>query len=215
MRDLYSNAYNPRRNEGFFASKIILVEGVTEEYSLPIYADALEDCAFDPHGISVVECGGKGAMDRLFRVFNELHIPCYLLFDYDSGNTDKNITDKSKELLALVGEKLDAPQSLLVADGVACFPKKWEVDLAGEIPDSDHLVAEARREMGLSDDSGKPLIARYVARKLTSLNPAVVPPSLRSIIEQAVAVAWKRSCLQVAASPVSVEAVGPKVGGAV
>src|ERR1043166_5635298 len=41
MRDLYSHAYNPRRSEGFFVSKIILVEGLTEEYSLPIYADAL------------------------------------------------------------------------------------------------------------------------------------------------------------------------------
>ena len=203
MRDQYSHAYNPRRNEGFFASKIILVEGVTEEYSLPIYADALPNCAFDPQGISVVECGGKGAMDRLFRIFNELHIPCYLLFDYDSGNSNKNITDKSKELLALAGESQYAPQSLLVADGVACFPKKWEVDLRGEIPDSDTLVAEARKELGLSDDTGKPLIARYVARKLTSQNPPVVPPSLRSLIEKAVAVAWKKSCLQAPSSPAS------------
>ena len=214
MRDRYSNAYNPRRNEGFFASRIILVEGLTEEYSLPIYADAIPNHAFDPQGISVVECGGKLAMPRLFRIFNELHIPCYLLFDYDSGNSDKNITDKSRELLALAGESQDAPQSLLVADGVACFPKKWEVDLKGEIPDSDTLVAEARRELGLSDDTGKPLIARYVARKLTCQNPPVVPPSLKSIIEKAVTVAWKKSCLQVPSSPASDKSVDPKDTGA-
>ena len=213
MRELYSHAYNPRRNEGFFASKIILVEGVTEEYSLPIYADALPNCAFDPKGISVVECGGKGTMDRLFRIFNELHIPCYLLFDYDSDNADKNITDKSKELLALAGESQDVPQALLVADGVACFPKKWEVDLKGEIPDSDTLVAEARRELGLGDATGKPLIARYVARKLTSRNPPVVPPSLKSIIEKAGAVAWKKSCLQVPSSPASDKPVDPEDTG--
>lgn len=214
MRDLYSHVYNPRRNEGFFASKIILVEGLTEEYSLPIYADVLPNCAFDPRGISVVECGGKGTMDRLFRIFNELHIPCYLLFDYDRGNSDKNITDKSKELLALAGESQDAPQSLLVADGVACFPKKWEVELKGEIPDSDTLEAEARKELGLSDDTGKPLTARYVARKLTSRNPPVVPPSLKSIIEKAVAVAWKKSCLQVPSSPGLDKPVDPKDTGA-
>lgn len=214
MRDLYSHAYNPRRNEGFFASKIILVEGVTEEYSLPVYADALPNCAFDPQGISVVECGGKGTMDRLFRIFNELHIPCYLLFDYDSGNSDKNITDKSKELLALAGESKDAPQSLFVADGVACFPNKWEVDLKGEIPNGDTLVAEARKELGLNDDTGKPLIARYVARKLTSQNPPVVPPSLKSILEKAVVVAWKKSCLQVPSSPASDKPVDPKDTGA-
>ena len=196
MRDLYSHAYNPRRSEGFFASKIILVEGLTEEYSLPIYADALAGCAFDPQGISVVECGGKGSMDRLFRIFNELHIPCYMIFDYDSGNSDKNITDKSKELLAMAGENQDAPSALLVADGLACFPNKWETNLRNELPDVDTLTANARKDLGLNDDTSKPLVARYIARVLTARSPAVVPPSLKRIIEKAVAVAWEKSCLQ-------------------
>ena len=214
MRDLYSHAYNPRRNEGFFASKIILVEGLTEEYSLPIYADAIPNCAFDPQGISVVECGGKGAMDRLFRIFNELHIPCYILFDYDSGNSDNNIVNKSKELLALAGESQDEPQDIFVTDGAACFPKKWENYLKSEIPDVDALVADAKKELGLSDDTGKPLIARYIARKLTSRKPAVVPPSLKTIIEKAVAVTWKKSCLQVSTFPASPNPAGVKGNGA-
>lgn len=196
MRDLYSHAYNPRRNEGFFASKIILVEGLTEEYSLPIYADAIPNCAFDPKGISVVECGGKGAMDRLFRIFNELHIPCYLLFDYDKGNSDGNIISKSKELLALAGKPQDAPETLLADDSVACFPTKWETHLRPEIPDIESLTEEARRELGLNDDSGKPLIARYIARKITLGQPPVVPPSLKTIIEKAVSASWKESCLK-------------------
>lgn len=196
MRDQYSHAYNPRRNEGFFASKIILVEGTTEEYSLPIYADALPNCAFDPLGISVVECGGKGAMDRLFRIFNELHIPCFMLFDYDKDNSDKEIIKKSKELLALAGQSQEAPSSLLVADGVACFPSKWETDLKPEIADADTWATAARKELGLSNDTGKPLIARYIARKLTSRDPSLVPPSLKAIIEKAMGVTWKKSCLE-------------------
>lgn len=195
IRDLYSHAYNPRRNEGFFASKIILVEGLTEEYSLPIYADAMQGLAFDPQGISVVECGGKGPMDRLYRIFNELHIPCYMLFDYDEGNTDSNILEKSKQLLILAGKSPQAPQSLLVTDRIACFQRKWETDLRLEIPNADTLTAEARKKLGL-DDSGKPLIARYIARKLTSESPPHVPPSLKKIIEQAVNVKWQASCLQ-------------------
>jgi hypothetical protein len=198
MRDRYSHAYNPRRNEGFFASKIILVEGLTEEYSLPIYADAIPNCAFDPQGISVVECGGKMTMDRLFRIFNELRIPCYMLFDYDSTNSEKDIIDKSKELLALANEKPEAPASLFVADGVACFPHKWEVDLKDEIPDASTKTVKARKALGLSpdNDSGKPLIARYIARDLTSQSPAIVPPSIKRIIERAVMVTWKQSCLR-------------------
>jgi putative ATP-dependent endonuclease of OLD family len=201
MRDLYSNVYNPRRNEGFFASKIILVEGLTEEYSLPIYADAVPTCAFDLHNVSVVECGGKGSMDRLFRIFNELHIPCYMIFDYDKGNADKNIIEKSKELLALSGENREEPKTVLIADRVACFPTKWETDLKNEIGDGDELTAEARKALGLSadNDTGKPLIARYIARKLTSREPPVVPTSLEAIIKKATAVTWKQSCLNVSA----------------
>lgn len=195
MRDRYSHAYNPHRNEGFFASKILLVEGLTEEYSLPIYADAMPDCAFDSRNISVVECGGKDSMDRLFRIFNELHIPCYILFDYDNGNANANTTNKSKELLALAGKPQDAPAALFVDDAIACFPKTWESDLRAEIPDVEALTAEARKELGLNSDSGKPLIARYIARKITARNPAVVPESLKKIIAKAVAATWTKSCL--------------------
>jgi predicted ATP-dependent endonuclease of OLD family len=201
MRDLYSHAYNPRRNEGFFAFKIVLVEGPTEEYSLPIYADSLPNCAFDPQGISAVECGGKGSMDRLFRIFNELHIPCFMLFDYDKGNSDEETIRKSKELLALTGQSQEAPSSLLVTDGVACFPSKWETDLKSEIADADTLEAAARKELGLSNDTGKPLIARYIARKLTSRNPPFIPPTLKKIIEKAISVTWEKSCLKVPVLP--------------
>lgn len=208
MRDLYSHAYNPHRNEGFFASKIILAEGLTEEYALPIYADALPKCSFDPQGISVVECGGKGSMDRLYRIFNELHIPCYILFDYDKGNADANITKKSKELLALAGKPQDAPVSLFVDETIACFPNTWESDLRGEIPEMDALTAEARKELGLNSDSGKPLIARYIARKITARKPPVVPDSLKRIIAKAVAITWRKSCLQAVAA-----GVAPAPGG--
>jgi len=142
-------------------------------------------------------------MDRLFRIFNELHIPCYLLLDFDSGNADKNIIEKSKELLALGGEPPNEPKALLVAAGVACFQKKWETDLRGELPDVDALTAAARNELGLSDDTGKPLIARYIARKLTSKTPPVVPASLKQIIQKSAAVTWKKSCLRTAATAAS------------
>ena len=91
------------------ASRIVLVEGLTEEHSLPIYAEAMEGCQFDSNGISVVECGSASAsMDRVFVIFNEPHIPCYMLFDYDCGNVDKSIIEKSKGLLILAGEAMDA-----------------------------------------------------------------------------------------------------------
>ena len=65
-----------------------------------------------------------------------------------------------------------------------------------QTPDVEALPAAAGRELG--GDVGKPLVARYIARKLTSKSPPVVPPSLKKIIEKAVAVTWKKSCLSAA-----------------
>jgi len=194
MRELYSHAYHPNRSEGFFAKSIILVEGATEQYALPIYAETAGH-SLDSLNISVVDSGGKGTMDRLYRIFNELGIPCFMLFDYDKGNDTKNIVDKSKELLELLGEDTDPPDKISIGVNVACFPNKWETDLAAEIPDVEKLTANARKAMGLHSDSGKPLIARYIAKKLTSQEPPIIPDSIRSILEKAVVVKWKKCCL--------------------
>jgi len=194
MRELYSHAYHPNRSEGFFAKSIILVEGPTEQYALPIYAETAGH-PLDSMNISVVDSGGKGSMDRLYRIFNELGIPCFMLFDYDKDNGDKNIVDKSVELLGLIGEDTNPPSAILIRDNVACFPNKWETDLATEIPDVEGLTGDARKVMGLHGDSGKPLIARYIARKLTTQDPPVIPASIQSILQKAVAVKWEKSCL--------------------
>jgi AAA15 family ATPase/GTPase len=193
IRELYSHAYHPTRSEGFFAQKVILVEGATEQYSLPIYAEAI-GYSLDMLNISVVDCGGKGPMDRLYRMFNELGIPCYVLFDYDSGNPDSNIIDKSKELLTMFGENPDTPTTTLIKDCVACFPHKWETDITPEISEFEKLTSEARSLLGKS--CGKPLIARYIARKLTNSTPVFVPQSLKQIIEKAIKARWKKSCLE-------------------
>jgi hypothetical protein len=145
--------------------------------------------------VGIVECGGKGPMDRLYRVFNELGIPCYLVFDYDKDNTDKTIINKSQEILQLLGKPPDPPTQLLVDDCFACFPTNWESELKKEIPDYDALAQEARSSLGLSSDTGKPLTARYIAKSLTSRATIYIPPSIRSILERATTVSWVSTCL--------------------
>ena len=134
-------------------------------------------------------------MDRLYRIFNELGIPCYLIFDYDKTSTDSDIIAKSRELLQLFGQPLDPSSTIFISDRVAYFPNKWESDLALEIPDLPVITSEARNKLSLKDDSGKPLVARYVAKTLTSRAPPEIPNSLRSIIEKATNVTWDKSCL--------------------
>ncbi|MBU0716662.1 MAG: AAA family ATPase [Planctomycetes bacterium] len=199
MRDRYSHAYTPTRNEGFFAKRVILVEGQTESYSLPIYAQAMGH-DFDRLGVSVIECGGKNQIDRLYRIFNELGIPCYVLFDYDKSNPDKDAVQASRDLLEFLGVAVEEPDEARVSDRFACFAETWERGLKPEIQDYDSLVTEARTQRGLRGDAGKPLIARYIARKLTAAKPPAVPPTARAIIEKAVTVSYLGTCLHAAKS---------------
>ena len=75
------------------------------------------------------------------------------------------------------------PQEIVIRGKVACFPDKWEVDLASEIPNFEDMTAEAKSELGLHSDSGKPLVARYIAKKLTSNDPPTIPSSINTILE--------------------------------
>lgn len=195
IREHYSNAYNPRRNEGFFATRIVLVEGMTEEYSLPIYADHIEGCSFDPQGVSVVDCGGKCSMDRLYRIFNELHIPCYIIIDYDHGNKDYDIVQKSKDLLKLTGEQDEYHPTLYISDKIAYFPQTFEAYLKTIFSDYDILVDEARSSLGIKSDGSKPLIGRYIARKKCMKDAPPLPDDFSNLIKKAVSVRWTGSCL--------------------
>ena len=134
-------------------------------------------------------------MDRLYRVFNELGIPCYLVFDYDKDNDEQESIGKSKSLLALLDANTAAPENVRIEDNYACFGDKWETSVAGQVDGIESLVEEARKFFGLSSDSGKPLIARYIAKKLISREPSVVPGIIREILAKAAAVSWTRSCL--------------------
>lgn len=209
IRDRYSHAYTSTRNEGFFARRVILVEGQTEVYALPLYAgSAAEAGDLDSRGVAVVECGGKGQMDRLYRVFNELGIVCYPIFDYDIGNTDKGVRRDTDELLALLQRPdIKDPAAAVITNGFACFSRDWEADLRGEIPDYEALKADAKESLGLKENS-KPLIARYIAEKLISRTPPIVPPTILAIVAKALAKGHPGTCLKAMAAQVEVAKAG-------
>lgn len=199
MRERYSHAYSVGRNEGFFAKRVILVEGPTEAYSLPIYAAALGH-DLDSLSVSVIECGNKAQIDRLYRIFNELGISCYVIFDFDRDNPDTERIKESRELLKLIGgADTDKPTIIAVEANFSYFVNTWESHLATEIQNYPKLVEEARKNLGLNDD-GKPLVARYIARKLTSETPPFIPKTVQAIIEKAIVVESKGTCLQQQAS---------------
>src|SRR5439155_22028386 len=58
---------NADRGELFFARKVILVEGETEQTVLPFLADRL--CCFDPN-ISIIDCGSKHNLPLYISILN-------------------------------------------------------------------------------------------------------------------------------------------------
>lgn len=201
MRERYSHVYTPSRNEGFFAQKIILVEGQTEEYAFPIYSQSL-GYDLDHEGVSAISAGGKGLIDRLLRLFNEFGIPCYVVFDGDKDSDDAENKRMTKELLDLLGHSSEQPGTTIVEQHFAMFGGNFEEVMRGEVPDYSVLVEEARKLLGLKADGGAPLISRYVATKLVDKgraegNPSkYVPPTLKQIIDNVRRLEWKASILK-------------------
>ena len=192
IRERYSHAYTTTRNEGFFAKQVVLVEGQTETYSLPIYARAMGFEA-DTMGLTFIECGGKDQIDRLYRIFNELHVPCYVLFDYDKNTTNKGTRDATKRLLEFLGGDTVVPEVPFVSERFAFFATNWERDLSKEILDFNNLGAEATKALG---ECGKPLISRFIAHRLTAQPEPFIPKTVSEVMRNAVKVRWERSCLK-------------------
>lgn len=73
---------------GFFARKLILVEGPTELFSLPNY---FKNCGYDliKNGVEIINCRGKNQITRNYRLFKSYDYECFCLFDADSNNGDK------------------------------------------------------------------------------------------------------------------------------
>jgi predicted ATPase len=76
--------FDHERNEMFFATAVVLVEGQTERLSFhPLFKRLGHDP--DALGISIVEVGGKGNLVLVGRVLAELKIPHLIVHDSDRG----------------------------------------------------------------------------------------------------------------------------------
>ncbi len=196
VRERFANAYNPTRNEGFFARRVILTEGATEEYALPIYAEG-QGWQMDYDACSVISCGGKNAIEQLFVIFNELGIATYVVFDFDKGRVPKDVDD-AKRIFDRLGE---APASPIAADFIGarltCLFDSWEASWQADVPDHERKQIEANAALGFErEKSSKPLVARFLARQLTAGTPSVVPSTVAAVLAKAQAATFRGSCLK-------------------
>ncbi|MEM5491798.1 AAA family ATPase [Hoeflea sp. AS16] len=110
--------------EGFFARKIILVEGVTDKAILEgVYGSFQRGNLAE--GIVIVSVDGKTKMDKPFYIFNKLGIPTYAVFDSDANsNEKKTVANKILQQIAGVDEPEEFPNGCF--DRFAAFERNLE-----------------------------------------------------------------------------------------
>jgi putative ATP-dependent endonuclease of OLD family len=155
--------------KGFFAKKVVLVEGMTEELALPIY---LEKVGLDVlrEGIDIISVGGKGELAKWWRLFTAYNIPCYVCFDNDAKDDDKG--NKRRDFLKTMKLE-DAHQNnilqteqWLVNDKFCVFGKDFEDTFRNSFKSYKDLENDIKGELGDS----KPLVAREVAKIICNGN---------------------------------------------
>jgi putative ATP-dependent endonuclease of the OLD family len=214
IKENFSRFYDPAKNEGFFAKKVILVEGPTEENALPIYFNALK-YDVDREQIAIINAGSVQHIDYLYIVFNELGIPCYVIFDGDKPLCDpfdpKTLTKKqrddlkskskrNKNLLGVLGisDMIDDTTDYFfpptsINDRVTIFEHKFEIEVQQSISGYNELKSSARRLFG---NDSKPLIARYIANRIIE-TPEQIPSIVSNILEHVKLCIYRGSCLMI------------------
>lgn len=86
--DFYNTRLFTDQLKGMFAETIVLVEGATEFFALPVYLKRI-GFSLAEHGIEIVNCRGKDAIPLFWRLFKAYGYNCYFIFDGDA-KTDAN-----------------------------------------------------------------------------------------------------------------------------
>lgn len=155
VSDFYKAKLTTGMLRGFFAKTILLVEGRTERVALPIYFERA-GFSLPANGVEIVDCGGKGNIPSLYRLFKSYGLDCYSLFDADESDCD-NI-----ELKSLLDIPFITPEStqFIAEENYAYFSKDFETTVRAEIEDYLKFEEEARN---LYKAKGKPAVARIAA----------------------------------------------------
>lgn len=103
--------------EGFFADKVILVEGATDKPVLEAYYESIHrDNQLE--GIQVICCGGKSVMQKPAYIFRKVGIPTFLVFDNDRGKEDGVKKQRSIRENRFLQNILKVPDVADVPEGV-------------------------------------------------------------------------------------------------
>ncbi len=206
LKHRFYHILDETKNEGFFAKKIILIEGETEKYALPNYFFA-KGFDLDKNRISLINAGSVDSLSYLYVIFNEFHIPCYIIFDGDKPkdieldalvgdkkNEAKNKSRRNKELYDLLGK--ERPEGTyffpdtIIDEKHAVWMYNFESEFHQTLDNYIDLKSEAKK---LYASDSKPLTARYISEKITKKYPEKVNEKIQQLIDKIDKLDWKKS----------------------
>ena len=183
-------------NEGFFAKKVVLVEGETDRAAILGAAEVLET-KLEGNGISVIPCKGKDNLNEPTIIFKAFKIPTYLIWDndekkYESKEDGKKINEhnikddikKNRKLLKLCNAKEEDFPSHIESNH-ACLDVDLETVLKKEINLEKYkeILTKCADNYNLdkSQVSKNPIIVRAMMNEL-KINE--IPTTLERIIDR-------------------------------
>jgi hypothetical protein len=208
LRHRFGHICDDAKNEGFFARKVILIEGETEKYALPIYF-AYKKFDIDAERIAIISAGSVDNISYLYVMFNELHIPCYIIFDGDKPDAElatlegnakedaKNKSKRNKDILNFVGENINENVDYLfpitsINNNYAIWEKNFEIAFHRSLDNYDAIKGRAKKLYGTDS---KPLTGRFFADVLTTEFPDKINPFVDELIEKIKNCKWIKSCM--------------------
>jgi putative ATP-dependent endonuclease of OLD family len=182
----YANNSTAHILSGFFANKIILVEGLTEELSLPVYFERL---CFDPteFGVEIIGVSGKGNLAKWWRLFTLYQIPTFICFDNDTRSGDEKNGNLRKDALKAIGIQEEELENILgiedwsISEHFCAFGKDFEITMRASFIDYLEIEEQMRETLG---SSSKHIIARETARFVSLYEDSTGKKQLLELIER-------------------------------
>jgi predicted ATP-dependent endonuclease of OLD family len=156
---------DPERNELFFATRVLFVEGDTEKLAFPEYARRL-GIDLDKAGASIVEVGGKRNLLEFAGIAASFGIPVGIVYDEDSSE----IKDENEE--AAYNKQLD--DLGVNRNRTWRFVKKYEDELKAAVGGDAAYQTLCQKYPNV----GKPTRARLIA----AADQTAIPPKVENIL---------------------------------
>ena len=163
----YSTKLFPDQLKGMLAEIILLVEGETEYFSIPLH---LKNAGFflPEHGVEIVNCRGKNLIPLFWRLFTAYGYKCYFVFDCDESNGKGE--NKIFDGIISVGDWKTSPNDFVVSENYAYFGKDFEHYFKAAITGYEDLKNQIRVEYGITS---KPGIAKAIAQHTKEISPFI------------------------------------------